>query len=96
MVLGGKDDAFHTGVDQRLRPLLAVKPGGVEGSRVGIAVPPLAIVEGVQTKMDEGIRFHLLPLYLFLFGNGQNRLRRFDVRRRTRCHSQSHGETGCH
>ena len=72
MMLGGKDYALHTGCHKGLHPLLAVQLGGVERGRVGVAITPLAVVEGVQSEMHKGIGLHLLPLHLFRFGNGKN------------------------
>ena len=72
MMLGGKDYALHAGCHKGLHPLFTVQLGGVERGRVGVAITPLAVVEGVQSEMHKGIGLHLLPLHLFRFGNGKN------------------------
>ena len=73
VMLGRDDDTFQSRLDKGLRPLLAIEPGGVEGFQFGVAVPPFAVVEGVQAKMDEGVCLHLLPPHLMLGGDGHHR-----------------------
>ena len=54
-MLGGKDDTLHTCTLERGHPLLHIQDGGSEGLRWCIAVAPLKVIEGVQSKVYEGI-----------------------------------------
>ena len=55
MVFCCENDALHACCHERLCPLFAVETCGVERSRVGVAVAPFAVVERVQTEVDEGV-----------------------------------------
>ena len=52
--------------------MLAVESCGVESLRVGVAVSPFAVVEGVESEVYEGVCLHLLPVNLLLFGHRQD------------------------
>ena len=54
-MLGGKDDTLHTCTLERCYPLLHIQDGGSEGLRWCIAVAPLKVIEGIQSKVYEGI-----------------------------------------
>ena len=68
VVLGGEDGELEAGVLEGLGPLAAVEGGGIEDLGVLFAGAPLAIGEGVDTKVDKGGQLQLLPGHLTRVG----------------------------
>ena len=61
MVLGGDDHAGDASRFHHAYPLSRIKRGGCERGGRFVAVPPLAVREGVWSKVDEPREFHVLP-----------------------------------
>ena len=74
MVLGGENHTLHASLCESPGPLLCIQMCRVESHGICIAIPPLHIVERVQSEVNEGIRLHLLPLHLLLSRDGIHRL----------------------
>ena len=72
-MLGHDNHALHACLLEGPHPLLHIHPTGIEHLGVGIAIAPLAIVEGIQPIVHKGIRLHLLPLHLLRLGQRSDR-----------------------
>ena len=75
VMLRSEYHALHAGSHECLCPLLAVETCGVERSRIGVAVAPFAVVERVQTEVDESVGLHALPVDLLLLRERKDRSR---------------------
>ena len=72
-VLCRDDDTLHACGREHSCPLLAIQFLGVEGLDIRIAIAPFLVIKRVQTKVNEGVRLHLLPLHLLRTRNRSNR-----------------------
>ena len=79
VVLGSEYNTLHAGGLERSHPLVGVEPSGVEEPGRRITIAPLHIVVGVQSIVNEGVCFHLLPPHLFGFGHRQHLCRGFAI-----------------
>ena len=61
VVLGRQDEPAHAGGLEGPDPLAGVEGGRIEERRVLFPCPPLAVGEGVDAEMDEGLELEGLP-----------------------------------
>ena len=93
MVFTSQDHALHASLDQRPHPLFTVKAGRVECAGRSVTIAPFHVIERVETKVDKGVGFQLLPSHLLWSGYRVTRLwRQAIVSHRQECppHSQYH------
>ena len=86
VMLGRKNDTFHSCCHQSLGPLFAIQTRRIEHLRRCVTISPFTVVERIQTKVDKSIGFHLLPFHLLRLRNRKNRIGSLDMRGRTRRH----------
>src|ERR1039458_3792414 len=68
VVLGHEDHVLDSGGLQGLHPLFGIELRRVEYFRIGGAVTPFAVEEGVWTEVDDGSHFKVLPFDLLRRG----------------------------
>ena len=90
VMFGGKDYSLHAGSNECFHPLFTIQLCWIEGRRIRIPIPPLAVIKCIQTEMHKSISFHFLPINLFLFRYRKNRLGSLYCRLTSRKHGHSH------
>ena len=75
---------YHLETDflQLANPLFGIQIGGVEQSRIFFTIAPLSVGKGIDTKMQKGCQFHLLPFQLLGRRNQTGSHRYFLLQRR--------------
>ena len=68
-MLGGEQYHLEAGFFQGLYPLFGIQVGGVEQCRIFRTVAPFSVCKRVDTEVQEGRQFHLLPGQLLRCGN---------------------------
>ena len=61
VMFGGDDDLFHAGIPANFCPLIGIQFGWIEQCRIFRSITPFLISKCVNSKMDEGRKFQLLP-----------------------------------
>ena len=82
VMFGRQQYHLETGFLQLANPLFGIQIGGVEQCRIFFTITPLSVGKGIDTKMQKGCQFHLLPFQLLGRRNQTGRHRYFLLQRR--------------